>query len=348
MIDQNKHLVGLSDGKILNLADRSFVYRDGVFVTKKLATIYDADAKCPLWQTFLDRIFESNRDVIAFVQKAVGYTLSGETTEQCLFFLLGTGANGKSTFLNGLDRLFGDYAATTPMQTLTASTFSNGKTNDLAALAGKRLVSASDGESGHKLAENRIKQLTGGDKISCAAMYKDLMTYVPQLKLWIATNDLPNVTGSDEAIMRRIRIVRFPVVIPPAERDQTLSASLAGEVAGIFNWALQGYSDWKKGGLRPPESVSEATTSYRRDNDLVGQFVEERCELLPAARASSKILYENYSGWCDENGHDPIQKVEFGKTLGRKGFKPKKLGGGAAGWSGLQLNPAEKMKATGA
>jgi putative DNA primase/helicase len=138
-IDQHKHLVGLSDGKILDLATRQHVYRDDVFVTKKLGTPYDLEARCPAFEAFLDRIFAGNKDVIEFVRRATGYSLSGETSEQCLLILVGTGANGKSTLLNVLNRLFGDYAGTTPMQTLTASKFNNGQTNDLAAMEGKKV-----------------------------------------------------------------------------------------------------------------------------------------------------------------------------------------------------------------
>jgi putative DNA primase/helicase len=242
-IDQHYDLVGLSDGNILDLASRKNIYRDDVFVTKKLGTAFDADATCPVFEAFIERIFASNRDVIEFVRRAVGYSLSGETSEKCLFILVGTGANGKSTLLNVLNRLFGDYAGITPMQTLTASKFNNGQSNDLAAMEGKRFVSASDGEAEQKLAVTKIKQMTGGDKISCRALYKDYSTFSPQLKLWVATNDVPDAPGADEALMRRIMIVRFPVVIPVEERDHNLPIFLAGELAGILNWALKGYDD---------------------------------------------------------------------------------------------------------
>jgi putative DNA primase/helicase len=271
--------------------------------------------------------------------------LSGETSEQCLFILVGTGANGKSTLLNVLNRLFGDYAGTTPMQTLTASKFNNGQTNDLAAMDGKRFVSASDGEADQKLAVTKIKLMTGGDKIACRALYKDYSTFTPQLKLWVATNDVPDAPGADEALMRRIMIIRFPVVIPVEERDHNLPNNLAEELAGILNWALRGYDDWTRNKLQPPHEVNEATNSYRTDNDPVGQFIEDRCEQVAAARVSTKVLYDNFEGWCSANGHDLIPISEFGKILGRKKFQKKKVSGGLSGWLGLQLNLAEKMKA---
>jgi putative DNA primase/helicase len=341
-IDQHKHLVGLSDGKVLDLATRKNVYRDDVFVTKKLGTTFDPEARCPAFELFLDRIFAGNKNVIEFVRRAIGYSLSGETSEQCLFILVGIGANGKSTLLNVLNRLFGNYAGTTPMQTLTASKFNNGQTNDLAAMEGKRFVSASDGEAEQKLAVNKIKLMTGGDKIACRALYKDYSTFTPQLKLWVATNDVPDAPGADEALMRRIMIIRFPVVIPVEERDHNLPNLLAGESAGILNWALKGYDDWKQNKLQPPDEVNEATNTYRLDNDPVGQFIEDRCDPAPGAKATTKELYNNFEIWCMQNGHEAMPMSEFGKVLGRKQFHKKKING-LSGWAGLQLNSAEKM-----
>jgi putative DNA primase/helicase len=252
--------------------------------------------------------------------------------------MTGTGANGKSTFINALSAMFGNYAGTTPMQTLTVMPFSNGQTNDLAAMQGKRFVSASDGEAGQRLAEAKIKLMTGGDRIACRPLYKDLTEYDPQFKLWVATNDLPDVSGTDEAIWRRIRVINFPVTIPECERDPNLPAALAAEAPGILNWALEGYRAFRGGGLRPPAEVTEATGSYRRDNDLVEQFIEARCQRSPAALSTSKALYEGYSEWCAANGHGAISQPQFGKELSRKGFQPKKSRNSNR-WLGLELKP---------
>jgi putative DNA primase/helicase len=207
----------------------------------------------------------------------------------------------------------------------------------------KRFVSASDGEAEQKLAVNKIKLITGGDKITCRALYKDFSTFTPQLKLWVATNDVPDAPGADEALMRRIMIIRFPVVIPVEERDHNLPNLLAGELAGILNWALKGYDDWKQNKLQPPSEVNEATNSYRRDNDPVGQFIEDRCDHAPGAKATTKELNANFEVWCQQNGHEAMPMSEFGKVLGRKQFHKKKING-VSGWVGLQLNSAEKTK----
>jgi putative DNA primase/helicase len=342
IIDSNRNVAGLSDGRILDLKVRDFVtLEDDVFVTKKLGTTFDPAAQYPRWLRFLDTIFAGNRDIIEFVQRAVGYSLSGQIVEQCLFIMTGTGANGKSTFINAVREVFGDYAWTTPMQTLTVSHFSNGQTNDLAALDGKRFVSASDGEAGHRLAESKIKNMTGGDRIVCRALYKDFREYDPQFKLWVATNDLPQVSGTEEAIWRRIRVIKFPVTISEQDRDPNLTADLAAEASGILNWALDGYAAWKNGGLKPPAAVTEATGNYRRENDVVGQFVEARCVEAPNAKSSSKTLYENYAAWCADSGQNPVPLVSFGKELKRKGFAPDKRRSGN-GWIGIDLRPEFK------
>jgi putative DNA primase/helicase len=287
----------------------------------------------------LETIFEGNRNVIDFIQRAVGYSLSGDVSEQCLFILIGTGANGKSTFINALQNMFGDYAGSTPMHTLTVMPFSNGgQSNDLASIEGRRFVSASDGEAGQALAEAKIKHMTGGDEISCRALYKNYRSYRPQFKLWIATNDLPNVKGSDAAIWRRIRVIEYPVTIPEEQRDPGLAEELAAEAPGILNWALQGYRDWKKSGLRAPPEICEATSSYRRDNDLVGQFIDARCEVGEGLEATTKSLYDAYCGWCEVNGYHPMALNAFGKDMKRRGFGQKK---GRMGNSlvGIELKP---------
>jgi putative DNA primase/helicase len=340
LIDAKPHLVGLADGRILDLATGTFVpaASQDVFVTKRLGTAYDPNARCLRWNEFLKAIFEGNRNVIDFIQRAVGYCLSGDVSEQCLFILIGTGANGKSTLINALHNMFGDYAGSTPMHTLTVMPFSNGQSNDLASIEGRRFVSASDGEAGQALAESKIKHMTGGDKISCRPLYKDYRSYEPQFKLWIATNDLPNVKGFDPAIWRRIRVIEFPVTISEEQRDPRLAEQLAAEAPGILNWALQGYRDWKRGGLNAPPEISEATNSYRRDNDLVGQFIDARCEVREGAHATTKSLYVAYCQWCEENGCQAMALNAFGKEMKRKGFGQKK---GQKGNSlvGVELKP---------
>jgi len=184
--------------------------------------------------------------------------------------------------------------------------------------------------------------MTGGDKICCRALYKDYREYDPQFKLWIATNDLPNVTGSDDAIWRRIRVIEFLRRIPENQRDPNLSEKLAAEAPGILNWALEGYRAWKIEGLSPPPEVTEATSSYRHDNDLIGQFIEDRCFEDPAAKSMSKSLHDGYLRWCNENSYTAMAINTFAKELNRKGYTPRRFQRGN-GWAGLDLKPAYKF-----
>jgi putative DNA primase/helicase len=195
------------------------------------------------------------------------------------------------------------------------------QTNDLAYLVGKRLVVASEGERGQRLAESKIKMMTGGDQIVCRALYKDFFEFAPQFKLWLATNNLPSIS-MDDAIWRRIRVIEFPVAIPLEEQDKTLADRLIKEgLSGILQWAMQGLSEWKKTGLAPPDCVLQSTKDYREDNDSVGQWIASACFCEPNARTSMKDLYESYKSWCENSSFEPLHITYLGKELGRRGFE---------------------------
>ena len=206
LVNSNAEVAGCSDGSILHLATGSSFCGTNVIVSKKLGANFGGNSSCREWTKFLNRIFNNDSDLIAFVRRAVGYTLTGTVREQCLFILIGTGANGKSTFINTLQKLFGDYAASIPMQTLMEQRNGSAQTNDLAYLAGKRFV-AHRRRAWPKAAESKIKMMTGGDRIPCRALYKDYFEFDPQFKPWLATNNLPTISGSDEAIWRRIKVI---------------------------------------------------------------------------------------------------------------------------------------------
>ena len=290
-LDDNRDLAGCFDGYVLDLNTGSMI-SDGVnsVVTKKLGTNFISGSTCPEWIKFLQQIFDEDLELITFIQRAVGYSLTGSISEQCLFILIGTGANGKSTFLRVLQHLLGDYAGTIPMQGLMVQRYGS-QTNDLAHLCGKRFVVASEGERAQSLAESKIKMMTGGDRIACRPLYKDFFEYVPEFKLWLATNDLPTISGMDEAIWRRIRVIEFPITIPPEHQDKRLADRLISELPGILQWAMQGLIEWRKKGLVPPASVLQSTKKYREDNNSVGQWIESACFLDPQVRTSMKDLH---------------------------------------------------------
>jgi putative DNA primase/helicase len=337
-IDNDIDLLGLADGNVFDLNTGKTTGKDHALVTKKVSATVVPDNQCPRWLKFLDEIFQGDVDVIEFVRRAVGYSLSGSVAEQCLFILIGTGANGKSSFLKVLQHVFGAYAGTVPMSTLMEQRFGSQQTNDLAYLVGKRFVVGSEGERGQRLAEGKIKLMTGGDRIVCRSMYKDFFEFAPQFKLWLATNDLPTISGTDDAIWRRIYVIEFPVSFAPEQQDKTLADRLISEAPGILDWAYQGYCEWKQTGLNPPRQVLHSTRSYRKDNDSVGQWIDASCVLEPGARSTMKDLYQSYLGWCENSGMDALSNTRFGKELTRRGFENIK-GREGNGRRGIMLIP---------
>jgi len=202
-----------------------------------------------------------------FMQRAVGYALTGDVGEQCLFVMWGTGANGKSTFVETLHALLGDYAQKAEMRTLLHRDTDTVR-NDLARLRGARLVSAVEIGRGKRLNEELVKELTGGDTITARFLVREYFEFRPEFKLFLAVNHKPQIHGTDEAIWRRVKLVPFNVYIPPEERDKALGGKLRAELPGILNWALEGCLEWQRGGLREPEEVIAATADYRREQDL--------------------------------------------------------------------------------
>jgi len=339
-MDRQAYIIGCSDGSVLKLDTGGVPNNHAAIVTKKLSANLIVGSSCPEWTAFLNRIFDHDAELISFVRRAVGYSLTGSVSEQCLFILIGTGANGKSTFVHTLQRLFGDYSASVPMATLMDQRNGSAQTNDLAYLVGKRLVAASEGERGQRLAESKIKMMTGGDRISCRALYKDYFEFDPQFKLWLATNTLPSISGTDNAIWRRIMVIPFPVTIPDADQDKRLGDRLSDELPGIFNWAMEGLREWRQQGLNPPRRVLQSTGNYREDNDTVGQWIEAACIVKPELRSTMKELYDSYKLWCENNGVEAMQNSCFGKEITRRGFEQIK-GRLCNGRIGIGLKPTE-------
>jgi len=317
--DADDWLLNLANG-VLNLRTLEFMPHDpNLKLTKLTPVVYDPIADCPKWKAFLQRIFNDNEQVIRFVQRAIGYSLTGLTCEQCLFFLYGTGANGKSTFLEVIRALFGDYAATAEFSTFVADRKSSVR-NDIARLHNARLVTAIEVGEGKRFAEELIKTLTGGDIIAARFLYREFFEFRPRFKVWLAANYKPEIRGTDWAIWRRIRLIPFTVTIPPEEQIPDLADQLKSELSGILNWALEGLRDWLANGLQPPPEVVEATEAYRAEMDIVGLFIQDACILDPKAVTPSKTLYDAFREWCAENGYEPFGQNAFGRRLTTKGF----------------------------
>jgi len=280
---------------------------------------YDPQAVCPTWETFLHRILAEDEGLIRYVQKAVGYSLTGSTQEQCLFILHGTGANGKSTFLNTMSTILGEYARHTPTETLLINR-SEGVRNDLARLQGARFVTTIEAEGGRRLAEAQVKQLTGGDGVTARYLYREHFEFVPAFKLWLAVNHKPMIQGTDPAIWRRIHLIPFTVTIPTAERDKQLTEKLQAELPGILRWTLEGCQAWQQEALEPPEAVRRATGDYRAEMDVIAKFIGECCVTGAEKRVSKGELDTEYVGWCAQRGEAPVGQKAFTTALQEQGF----------------------------
>jgi putative DNA primase/helicase len=337
VFDKNKYFLNVKNGTIDLKTGILHPHKKENYITKVAPVVYDKNAECPEWERFLDRILDGNENLISFMQRAVGYSLSGDVSEQCLFIFWGAGANGKSTFLRTIGTLMGDYSQHAATETILLKK-GGGIPNDLARMKGARFVTCSEAEAEHKLAENLIKQMTGDDLISARFLHQEWFEFEPEYKLFLGTNNRPIIKGDEHAIWRRIRLVPFNVIIPEEEKDLHLLEKLKNEMSGILNWALKGAMAWQEDGLGTPPEVIEATNEYRTDMDLIGEFINECCIQGPDVKVPSKNLYLAYSNWCENSGEYQLKQNWFGRKLREKGFENKPLGSKRARyWLGIDL-----------
>jgi P4 family phage/plasmid primase-like protien len=260
--DSDPYMLNVSNGTLDLRTGELHQHRRDELITKLVPVSYSPEANAPLWTAFLNRIFNGNQNLIHFIQRATGYTLTGSINEQCLFIMHGTGANGKSTFINTIAELLSDYGQNTPTETLMIQKNRSGATEDIARLRGARFVSAVETDAGQRLSESLVKQLTGGDRVTARFLYSHLFEYSPQFKIWLAANYKPNITGTDHAIWRRIKLIPFDVTIPENERDPNLPSKLRDELSGILAWAVKGAMEWYASGLGEPDEVKRATAAF--------------------------------------------------------------------------------------
>lgn len=276
---------------------------------------------CPLWTSFLNRVFKSDTALIKFVQRYVGYCLTGSTRDHALVFGYGTGANGKGVLYNTVSRILGTYAVIAPMETFTASQNERHPT-DLAMLRGARLVTAQETEEGHRWAESKIKALTGGDTVTARFMRQDFFSYMPQFKLMIAGNHKPSLRNVDEAIKRRFNLVPFAVTIPENERDPELQEKLKAEWPGILQWAIEGCLEWQAIGLQPPTAVRMATEGYLSDEDTIQRFLDEKCQKAPPDEfVEISVLFAAWREWCAATGEYAGAIKRFSQNLMDRKFE---------------------------
>lgn len=313
-------------------------------LTRAITTAYDPRAQCPQFLAFLDRIFAGNAEMIGYMQRVIGYALTGSTGAQCMFVLYGSGANGKSVLLNVLRALLGDYARNAAPETFLLQKQERIR-SDLARLAGCRAVLTVELDEGRRLSEALVKQMTGGDPITARFLNKNEFEFTPRFKVLMATNHKPVIRGTDYAIWRRIRLIPFTVTIPEAERDTQLTDRLITELPGILAWAIQGCLAWQQSGLQEPAEVLDATSAYRSEMDLIGQFLDDTCVTDPRSRVGCGELYTAYARWCEESGERPLTQRAFGARMTERGFD-RWRGGSAGGWFYLGVGVATNRPTT--
>jgi putative DNA primase/helicase len=316
-------------------------HRKEDFITKLAPVIFDPAATRPLWERFLRTVFNDNEALIRYLQRLVGYCLTGSTEEHILPFLYGIGANGKSTFCETILRLLGpDYAIKAAPDLLIAKPAGTHPT-ERADLWGKRFVACIETEEGRRMAETLTKELTGGDRIRARRMREDFWEFTPTHHVWLAGNHKPTITGTDNGIWRRIKLIPFNVAIREPDQDKKLPAKLVEELPGILNWALAGCLEWQRSGLREPPIVQAATLEYSTEMDELGQFIDEHCK-LGDFKTSAAELYQKFL----EVTGSKITQHAFGAQLRQRGFTNRGTDGreyrtntGKHAWKGLRLRP---------
>ncbi len=277
-------------------------------ITLQARVAYDPAATAPLWESTLAGIFgpnehlteEDGKACIGFLQRAMGYSITGDCREECCFFAWGDGANGKGTIMNTIGWLLQDYTDDMPMATLEKSIFkSQAIPNDVAKLVGKRMVTCAEVNE-FSINESRLKALTGRDPMTARFLNKEFFTFYPVSKIWIATNNKPRITGTDDGIWRRIHLIPFTNTFDGPKKDLNLKDRLKEELPGILNWLVKGSMDWLAQGLNPPNVVKVATEEYRHESDPLTPFFDQRCVIVPGAKVQGQHIWNEYNSWCDE------------------------------------------------
>jgi putative DNA primase/helicase len=301
-----------------------------------------ATVDCPRWLQFLEQTF-GDAELIGFIKQWGGYCLTGDINEHALVFGFGNGKNGKSVWMNTITGIMGDYATTAAMETFTASKFDRHPT-ELAMLRGARLVTASETEEGRSWAESRIKQITGGDPITARFMQKDFFTFQPNFKLSIIGNHKPLLRNVDEAARRRFNLIPFNRT--PINIDPLLGQKLRAEWPGILRWLIEGCLDWQNRGLVRPKSVIAATESYFEDQDLIGQWLDEKCDAEPENKykwEATAMLFASWTEFSNLAGEGPGSRKTFSTELTRRGFENFSQGhANIRSFRGLRLKPSAK------
>lgn len=338
-LDTDRWVLNFQNGTMDLKSGKLKAHDPADLITRILPVGYDPNASAPRFERFLKETLVDDA-VIRFVKRYSGYTATGITRERMLAILYGSGKNGKTTLVELLQDALGDYATNTDVETLLIKK-NQTVGNDVAALKGARFVSASEVEHNRRLAESKVKQLTGRDTVTARFLFGEFFDFIPEFKLWLSTNNKPVILGTDDAIWDRLRLIPFNVRFDGPSAEANLPEQLRAELPGVLAWIVEGCLEWQEHGLQEPEQVTEATKQYREEMDTLAAFIEERCVIREDAIAPATPLYKQYRMWCDDAGEKPETQKMFGMRLRDRGFENGKIKSGPnkdrKGWFGMGI-----------
>ena len=335
--DMDPSLLSVGNGTLDLHTGTLFKHSKGDYITRITDIDYVKDAACDEWMKFLHTVFQGDDEIIDFVQRSVGYSLTGSQKEQCFYMLYGSGANGKSTFLNAIRMAAGEYSDVLKPSSLMAKLYEDGARGDLAKLCGKRFVATSELNDGQYFDESLLKSITGGEKIPVRFLYGEEFLLNPEFKLWIGTNEKPRIKGTDLGIWRRVRMVPFLHTFSESERDKDFfDRCLVPELPGILRWAVDGCVKFAHEGINIPSSAKAAVLDYKSEMDTIQRFIEDCCDAGDTNNVRIGELYDRYLRWCKEVREPELTAIKFGRKIKEKGFNQVRSGG-LRYWSGISL-----------
>lgn len=339
-LDTHSWLLNCRNGTLDLRTGKLRTHDQNDYLTKMIDIDYDEKADCPTWIDFVNTSQWDKSEMIEYLQKAVGYSLTGDTGEKCMFILHGPKDTGKSTFVEAMQMLLGEYAIKIQTQTLMWRREKQ-QSNDIAILKGARFVHASEAEEHERLAEAQIKEMTGGDTITCRFLHAEFFQFQPEFKLWLSTNHKPKASN-DEALWGRLKLIPFTYRITDDQKDRKLKAKLKAELPGILKWAVDGCLKWQRDGLKDPQIVSSATGDYRGQMDTIGQFLDDCCDIGDDNYyVMATPLYDAYKQWCIDMGERPESQRSLGLKLNDRGLKSSRIPSGPnkgrTEWQGVKI-----------
>lgn len=325
--DKLNNFLNIKSG-VINLRTGELLPFKKELMISKFVDIELLEGKPVAWLKFLDEIFLGDKELIHFIKKAVGYTLTGSIKEQCLFICLGEGSNGKSVFLDIVSNLLGQYSTTAQVESIMVNkSYGSGANTDIARLKGARFVTTSEPNEYSRLNEGLIKQLTGGDKVTARFLYGREFEFKPEFKLWVATNHKPIIRGTDNGIWRRIMMIPFDATFSKEQQDKNLEKKLKAELPKILAWALEGCQEWIEEGLEPPAKIQQATSEYKKEMDVLSNFLAENIVEEEGTFLKASLIYREYLKWAKENNEYEMSSTKFGKEISKKYEKIKRSDG---------------------